>query len=142
MFAGSTTTTWGTTASATWDITGFQLEVGPEATPFETRSYADEFISCQRYYEQLTPNLMILGRYSHHDGNPYTQYRFQVQKRAAPTGSYSGSFSSSTGYAGNPAFSEAEVDSILINGANTVTAGGILYLDDSGSGLIKFSAEL
>ena len=133
---------WGTTAGATWDITGFQLEVGPEATPFETRSYHDELRHCQRYYEQLTPNLLILGRYSHHDGNPYTQYRFLAQKRAAPTGSYSGTFTSSTGYAGNPTFSEAEVDSILINGANTVSAGGILYLDDSGSALIKFSAEL
>ena len=37
-------------ASATWHITGVQLEVG-EATPFEHRSYGDELARCQRYYQ-------------------------------------------------------------------------------------------
>ena len=142
MFAGSPTTTWGTTAGATWDITGFQLEVGPEATPFETRSYADELLSCQRYYEQFTPKLYILARYSHHDGAPYGQYHFKAEKRAAPTCSSSGTFVSSSGYSGNPSFSDTLVDSTDIYGANTVTAGGILYVHDGGSALCKFSAEL
>ena len=142
MFAGSPTTTWGTTAGATWDITGFQLEVGPEATPFETRSYADELLSCQRYYEQFTPKLYILARYSHHDGSPYGQYHFKAEKRAAPTCSSSGTFVSSSGYSGNPSFSDTLVDSTDIYGANTVSAGGILYLHDGGSALCKFSAEL
>ena len=34
-------------------ITGVQLEVGEQATPFEHRSYADELARCQRYYAQL-----------------------------------------------------------------------------------------
>jgi len=142
MFAGSTTTTWGTTAGATWDITGFQLEVGPEATPFETRSFADELLSCQRYYEQLHPRLLVLARYSHHDGAPYAQYHFKAEKRAAPTCSHSGTFVSSTGYSGDPSFSDTLVDSTDIYGANTVTAGGILYLHDGGSAICHFSAEL
>jgi len=39
-----------TTASATWQITGVQLEVGSTATDFEYRSYGEELALCQRYY--------------------------------------------------------------------------------------------
>ena len=46
------TTTWNTTASATFDVTGVQLEVGEKATPFEHRSYGDELNRCQRYYQE------------------------------------------------------------------------------------------
>ena len=41
---------WFLTNGATFEITGLQLEVGPVATPFEHRSYADELKRCQRYY--------------------------------------------------------------------------------------------
>ena len=33
-------------------ITGWQVEVGNTATPFEHRSYGEELALCQRYYEQ------------------------------------------------------------------------------------------
>jgi hypothetical protein len=33
-----------------WQITGVQLEVGPVATPFEFKPYAQELQECQRYY--------------------------------------------------------------------------------------------
>ena len=42
---------WSNSASATFDITGLQLEVGTVATPFEHRSYGDELRRCQRYYQ-------------------------------------------------------------------------------------------
>ena len=35
-------------------ITGIQLEVGEQATPFEHRSYGDELARCQRYFFKLT----------------------------------------------------------------------------------------
>jgi len=39
-----------TTASATFQITECQLEVGEQATPFEHRSFGEELALCQRYY--------------------------------------------------------------------------------------------
>ena len=37
-----------------WQITGLQLEVGEQATPFEHRSFGDELARCQRYFFKLT----------------------------------------------------------------------------------------
>ena len=39
-----------TTASATWQMTECQVEVGSQATPFEHRSFGEELALCQRYY--------------------------------------------------------------------------------------------
>jgi len=35
-----------------WMITGVQLELGEQATPFEHRSFGDELARCQRYYQK------------------------------------------------------------------------------------------
>ena len=68
---GSTATTWTdyittnlvdssssddivTTAGATWQVTGIQLEVGDVATPFEHESFAATLRKCHRYYIQGT----------------------------------------------------------------------------------------
>jgi hypothetical protein len=45
----------GDTISNYINITGVQLEVGTEATPFEHRPYDMELARCQRYYEQIQP---------------------------------------------------------------------------------------
>ena len=42
------------TSGATFYITGVQLEVGTEATPFEHRPYDMELARCQRYYFKMT----------------------------------------------------------------------------------------
>ena len=47
------TSTWYTTNDATLEVTGLQLEVGSQATPFEHRSFGEELLLCQRYYQQL-----------------------------------------------------------------------------------------
>ena len=64
---GSAQTTWGSlnnsnrnfanlgvggSTSDYWMITGVQLELGEQATPFEHRSYADDLARCQRYYQE------------------------------------------------------------------------------------------
>ena len=47
------TTTWYTTNDATFELTGMQLEVGSEATPFEHRQFGDEMARCKRYYNKV-----------------------------------------------------------------------------------------
>ena len=38
----------------TFFITGVQMELGSQATPFEHRSFGEEYQLCQRYYQELT----------------------------------------------------------------------------------------
>jgi len=52
---------WIGTASATWYITGVQLEIGSTATPFERRLYNQELTNCQRYYIQSYPYGTVAG---------------------------------------------------------------------------------
>ena len=49
LFGKDSTTTWYTTNDATLEITGVQLELGPQATAFEHRSFGEELALCQRY---------------------------------------------------------------------------------------------
>ena len=47
------TSTWYTTNSATFEITGVQLEVGSSSSDFQHLSYADDLAKCQRYFYLL-----------------------------------------------------------------------------------------
>ena len=40
-------------AGATWQLTGFQVEVGKNSTEFEHRPYGEELALCQRYYQKM-----------------------------------------------------------------------------------------
>ena len=45
--------TWWINTSATFELTGVQLEVGPQATAFEHRSHGEELALCRRYYYRI-----------------------------------------------------------------------------------------
>jgi hypothetical protein len=49
------------TNSATWYITGVQLEVGSTATAFDYRPYGTELALCQRYFQTTYPSGTPLG---------------------------------------------------------------------------------
>ena len=47
------TSTWYTTNNATLEVTGVQLEVGSQATPFEHHSHGEELALCRRYFYRI-----------------------------------------------------------------------------------------
>ena len=74
------------TLSATWQITGVQLEAGTVATPFERRDYGRELIMCQRYYEIQDVGGGDSYLYYTAGNNVFlASYGFSAAKRAAPT---------------------------------------------------------
>ena len=54
----------GNATGETFQITGVQLEVGEQATPFEHRSFHDELRRCKRYFERFAKTLTSLGQAS------------------------------------------------------------------------------
>ena len=112
------------TASATFYLTGVQLEIGTSATPFERRLYDKELISCQRYFELISMTGMTgtVGSNRVALSRPYT-----VVKRASPTVAF---FSGS-----NSDFNVFRPGSEAANSAVSVVAS----LGDASSFLIELS---
>jgi hypothetical protein len=52
LFAEGQTVNLLSSTSNDFHITGVQLEIGEQATPFEHRSFGDELAACQRYYQK------------------------------------------------------------------------------------------
>ena len=85
------------TSSATWQITGLQLELGTEATPFEYRTFADELARCQRYFCQpfdgvATHSAMGVGRGAGGGAVVVWSVIAPVPMRTTPTMTSSGSY--------------------------------------------------
>jgi len=144
-------TTWWTTNDATWEITGFQLEVGDTATDFEHRTWATERRLCQRYYQKYTnPKLRgVRGSNSsdcHRMGMPLL-----VEMRADPTLSWSGTQQVYDGNAtpsitgissGYPDPANVEFDATL-SGSFTNGAGSAVCAYSAGNeGTLMLDAEL
>jgi hypothetical protein len=75
------------TLSATFDITGVQLEIGSAATPFEVRDYATELVRCQRYYElvgAMSTGIQASTTTVGSSGTWDLGSRFLVRKRSTP----------------------------------------------------------
>ena len=90
------TSTWYTTNDATLEITGLQMEVGPQATSFEHRSMGEELSLCQRYYfklgkldyisQHMSANEVYgIGMSDNDDVNIYGMINFPVPLRIPPT---------------------------------------------------------
>ena len=78
-------------ASATWQITGVQLEVGKVATPFEQRSYGEELALCQRYYQRHGGGTYcgIAMTQVYNNTSQMFSFLFPVKMRAAPSFGFS-----------------------------------------------------
>jgi len=82
----------------TFFLTGVQIEVGSQATPFEHRSFGEELQLCKRYYNELSGGTSGTRLYSFNYNASYKGYLFYfpVKMRATPTVATSGNGSSGT----------------------------------------------
>jgi hypothetical protein len=79
------------TNGATFYITGVQLEVGSTATSFDTRSYGQELLLCQRYYTLIAKaaNFYFCGGYYYATNSLIGHMTLPVQMRTTPTSAIS-----------------------------------------------------
>ena len=79
---------WMDSTSNNFYLTGVQLEVGEQATPFEHRSHGDELARCQRYYGRY--NLNKGAEYMTHGGNISlsSSFSFPSTMRATPSSTH------------------------------------------------------
>ena len=86
-FSHSSQTEWVGTTGSTFYLTGVQLEVGNQATPFEHRSYGEELALCQRYYtliaEGTSKPIAVAMNYT--STNMYSTIHLPTDMRASPT---------------------------------------------------------
>jgi len=73
-----------------WLITGIQMELGSQSTPFEHRSYGEELAACQRYTYVYNSqkiggekSLCNLAKWS--NGTAYGSFSFPMEMRTAPS---------------------------------------------------------
>jgi hypothetical protein len=138
------------TLSATFDITGVQLEVGNAATEFERRPIGTELALCKRYFEKSSAlavgtasdssNPIYVASSTIANGVIFANIRFSEEKRATPivtvypftTPSNTGRISdSSTGAdlaagSGTPLSEKTSGFSIYQNSGGSVTVGPAL----------------
>ena len=89
---GDNQTSFFDSTSRTFFLTGLQLELGEQATPFEHRSFGDELARCQRYYSQYdSTNGGWVGSGVFYDADTVeSTVRLPQRMRAAPTVSVGG----------------------------------------------------
>lgn len=97
QFATSSSVNMHATNGSTLQITGFQVEKGTVATPFETRPYGMELALCQRYFEKsysidqavgtsgATAGLFSFTAGINSSGYLQIPLRFAVAKRSSPS---------------------------------------------------------
>jgi hypothetical protein len=120
-------------ASATWQVTGLQLEKGSTATSFDYRPYGTELALCQRYYLKSYDTNVAPGTASQTNGclilkvsnntvpsnEPYGNIIFPVTMRASPTVTTYG-FQGGSGKVSNYSGTDLAASSggVLYNGVN------------------------
>ncbi len=131
-------------------ITGVQLEVGTEATPFEHRSFGQELALCQRYFHRIggTGRAFFLGGSNASQG--YISVPFPTTMRSSPSFSNGGGFTINNYSTGttpsdiNGGISSPNQMELSPVGGLTYTLGNsiLMYESSTNSGNLKFDAEL
>jgi hypothetical protein len=146
--------------SNTFFLTGVQLELGNQATPFEHLSTGESLRMCQRYHFRITGNEntnLSDGGFAvatNWDGNThFITLDFPVQMRAAPSFSYGaalndflilegGSTTAPSGFSLNGA-SKQRCEANLGNGGfGSAGNGAWIRIADNTNGFVAFDSEL
>jgi len=112
-------------SSNTWYITGVQLEVGEQATPFQHRSFGEELALCQRYFQVAQTKVGLAGTTNGSTEVIYIGVPLNVPLRSAP------SISGPTSYAArntSVASSSSNTPTTRMDNANSC----ILSIDQTG----------
>ena len=83
-FTPNNTSTWFQTNDATLEFTGFQLELGPVATPFEHRTFGEQLARCKRYYQKDASRNRRFWGSGNVSGRQFP-VRFDVEMRDTPS---------------------------------------------------------
>tara|TARA_R100001440_G_scaffold56682_1_gene76460 strand:- start:382 stop:1452 length:1071 start_codon:yes stop_codon:yes gene_type:complete len=141
------------TNGATWQITGVQLEVGPQSTPFEHEPVGVTLSKCQRYHYKHfteTKNGQLVLSNDRASNRYYSHLNFPQEMRVAPTGSHVGmdrvhkpGITYDT-IATGPFFYQASVNGVYIYVTSTSThsTSSVALLGANSSGNIIMDAEL
>jgi len=138
-----------------WYLTGVQLEVGSEATPFEHRSFGQELALCQRYFQRYmdTDNYEPSGftGIATSSTRAYFSGRFTVPMRSTPSMTHADlridKFSAGYNYNGTANLDGATTEKaalFLVDTASGLTTGDPYHLIASTSDPqhLSFDAEL
>jgi hypothetical protein len=130
---------WITTNSATFYITGVQLEAGTTASPFEYRQYGTELALCQRYYYRFNMTTYGINGFCENSAGFMSGWSWTIPLRTTPTLVTTGTASDygiRTAGAATVCSAVPTLDSISINGGRlqgtisggfTAGAGAIIY---------------
>lgn len=139
------------TNGATMYLGNVQLEIGGQATPFDSRSYGEELLLCQRYFYSLNQNYLGVGQVWA-AGQAGGIRLHPTTMRAAPTitalasnvvcytaaGSTSAAFTGGSGFASN-----AKELTWNLSGSSGLVAGSATWMWLTGSpGTLTANAEL
>ena len=148
-YAGSRTSIFDAT-SRTFFITGVQMEIGSQATPFEHRSFGEELALCKRYFQKIhgIPGICISAT------NIVAMGMYPVECRAKPTVGQTGVLNaqnasnvnttqSSTGMGTNNGFASGMFQTNIVNFSGMTTKEPItVAVPANNSNFITLDAEL
>jgi hypothetical protein len=154
-YASPSQVNWLNSTSNNFYLTGAQLELGSNATPFEHRSYGDELARCERYFQTYNPTQQTLvyneGSAATHK---FTMFYIMNSMRAAPsvslanltTGGGVGGLSgtvSSLNVSSNPIPNPPCIISCRVNmSTSSGTARAMYHADAWANDALEYSAEL
>ena len=118
-------------------ITGVQLEVGQQATPFEHRSIGEELTRCYRYYQVIAPPVAeaLISDTVDYDNTTYFTVDLHTPMRANPSLVVSNFSNAFRLYGTNP----RNVSTLSHNTGSQNTSKMHLYANGGSSGAVGFA---